>query len=309
MAHPKQSTILITLAIVLITILIPLLSNTEFHDGIAQKEDRFTREETLGSFLYKFIRLAEKNRLWKGDSTRPVETRHTLTLLVVFIPITALLIISVILLVSAHVRKKILSILIACFFWLFIFYMAFLFSYNRPTEDHWRAGALIQSEEIPLIGEENEISVQNVPEPEISGGLSYLFSFITILITGGVLILFYRKMRNLKQDEEDVSIKDVTEQALNSISEGSQITDIIISCYNDMVVCLQEERGITRSDSMTAGEFKFKMMNIGLPKDEVEELTSLFERVRYGREPLSEDDEKEAVMCLKSVVVALESGK
>ena len=64
---------------------------------------------------------------------------------------------------------------------------------------------------------------------------------------------------------------------------------------------LSEQRGIRRSATMTPREFEQKLRGAGLPGDDVERLTRLFESVRYGARVPNEHQERQAVACLTAI--------
>jgi hypothetical protein len=55
---------------------------------------------------------------------------------------------------------------------------------------------------------------------------------------------------------------------------------------------------------MTAHEFCERLVETGLPRSPVRELTALFEAVRYGRRAPTPADEAQALACLGPIVEA-----
>jgi len=92
------------------------------------------------------------------------------------------------------------------------------------------------------------------------------------------------------------------EEAVNALQAGIDLRNVIIRCYLKMSRLLQEEQGIERSYNMTVREFEEWLESKGLPAVPVHQLTSLFEEVRYGKEQMSYQDEKNAVESLNEII-------
>ena len=80
------------------------------------------------------------------------------------------------------------------------------------------------------------------------------------------------------------------------------LRNVILRCYLRMTRALQEERGIERSQNMTVREFEDWLKYKGFPTVPVRQLTSLFEKVRYGTQPTMKVDEKAAVESLNEII-------
>jgi hypothetical protein len=66
----------------------------------------------------------------------------------------------------------------------------------------------------------------------------------------------------------------------------------------------KEHRGLQREDSLTAREFTDYLVRAGLPKEPVQNLTALFEEVRYGHKTYSDEEAQVAVNSLQAIAVA-----
>lgn len=89
--------------------------------------------------------------------------------------------------------------------------------------------------------------------------------------------------------------------ALNALSLGADVEDTIMRCYFDMGRILEQERGIARTEAMTPREFEGRLKELGLPAQDVEQLTRLFEAVRYGRWVAGEQEKRQAMACLTAI--------
>jgi hypothetical protein len=86
-----------------------------------------------------------------------------------------------------------------------------------------------------------------------------------------------------------------------ALLRGGELKGVILECYKRMSGSLARERGIERSESMTAREFEALLEERGVPEGSVRRLTSLFESVRYGDLSPSPGEEAEALACLEEI--------
>jgi hypothetical protein len=92
------------------------------------------------------------------------------------------------------------------------------------------------------------------------------------------------------------------ERARAALLAGGDARSVILACYARMSAVLAEERRIERPGSMTAREFGDLLGSLGVPRPPVQELTRLFEAVRYGRQRPSGADVDRALACLDPIV-------
>jgi hypothetical protein len=96
-------------------------------------------------------------------------------------------------------------------------------------------------------------------------------------------------------------------QALVALEGGADVQDTVMRCYFEMSRILSEQRGISRSETMTPREFELRLKGAGLPDGDVEQLTRLFESVRYGARVPGEQEERQAAACLRAIAKACKS--
>jgi hypothetical protein len=92
------------------------------------------------------------------------------------------------------------------------------------------------------------------------------------------------------------------EHALQALRTGRDLANVIVHCYRQMTVALQEECGLARGEAMTAREFERLLQARGIPYEPVHQLTRLFEAARYGSRRPGPDEEGQAVECLSAIV-------
>jgi hypothetical protein len=93
------------------------------------------------------------------------------------------------------------------------------------------------------------------------------------------------------------------EKARQALKTGVDLKDVIIHCYRQMSLALQQEQGIERKDFMTTGEFENLLETAGIPHEPIHQLTRLFDAVRYGNWEPNTVDEQKAVECLESIIL------
>jgi hypothetical protein len=94
------------------------------------------------------------------------------------------------------------------------------------------------------------------------------------------------------------------QEALDALEDGAEVKDTVMRCYFEMSRVLSEQRGLRRAKAMTPREFERQLKETGLPDRHVEQLTRLFERVRYGARVPEEEEEHQAIACLTAIVQA-----
>jgi hypothetical protein len=134
--------------------------------------------------------------------------------------------------------------------------------------------------------------------------------WITALIVIGVgvigIVVFNRLIdRWLRPKKGLDEIADIARSTLNDLSDKKISKNTIIRCYVRMNSAVNKYRCITRDAAMTPAEFALHLENAGLPRDDVEGLTRVFERVRYGMQNnISPDDIKDARQYLTGILKA-----
>lgn len=305
MRNSSRSLILLTASLILVTFLISHLSVPEFHNGIPMAEKSMEPPGESGGFLDSLIALAQNRR---GDfSDEKTSFQDFLSTIMIPISIIILVIIAIGLLIRKELRQKVilrlLAALSALLFLIFIFYISRHFDDNND-----QSGEMINTGIENIVadpGPENSPDDES-PEPEIPQGISYLFSIIIVSAFITSVYFIVRKIRSLNRTGESPDIAAISQKALDDFESGDDFSDVILRCYSEMGHWVQTRMGIIRSTSMTPHEFQTHLLKEGLPRKEVEQLTMLFERVRYGREQLTKPEEKDAEICLKSLISSLE---
>jgi hypothetical protein len=125
-----------------------------------------------------------------------------------------------------------------------------------------------------------------------------LIGLAILVATGGMLIFKLSTQARLRRS----SLEREAEKARQAILAGASLKDVVLRCYQQMSLALQEEQGIAREGYMTSGEFESLLAGKGFPYEPVHQLTRLFESVRYGRWQPNKNDEQTALDCLAAIL-------
>jgi hypothetical protein len=129
-------------------------------------------------------------------------------------------------------------------------------------------------------------------------GVALLFS--TLVVAG---IWAYRQ----RSAEDDLSRLGLEmRQAIHSIDAGGDLGSTILTAYRDMSRVVRQTQGVERQSSTTPHEFISVLTAKGLPPAAVQDITQLFEQVRYGGKLASKADEQRALASLNAIAAACE---
>lgn len=134
------------------------------------------------------------------------------------------------------------------------------------------------------------------------------FVAIGFTIAIGLLILKIFAKRAQRSQLEDPLMQQA-KNAMQALLAGKEFENIIIQCYLQMTNALQEEFGIERGYQMTTREFQDWLEFKGLPRIPVQNLTKLFEKVRYGKQHFDQLDQKIALDSLGEILQFAERTK
>jgi hypothetical protein len=130
-----------------------------------------------------------------------------------------------------------------------------------------------------------------------------LIQLVIMGIASGIGLLAFIVVKRWPSSKriEDELLQEA-EQALNALKAGADLRNVILRCYFQMTRSLQEEQGIERDYTMTVQEFERWLGNLGFPSIPLRQLTSLFEKVRYGKQQTNHTDEQIAIDSLNEII-------
>jgi len=143
---------------------------------------------------------------------------------------------------------------------------------------------------------EQERAPLGTPPPS----LYWLGGGIVCLIAG--FLIFYFLSDNNRVRTGESLLKEEFLLMEKKLRHGADFRNTILLCYGNMSRIVCEERKISREKYMTAEEFRDHILKSGMPEEPVRELTSLFERVRYGAGEYNRDDSEEALKWLQVII-------
>ncbi|MCP4751036.1 MAG: DUF4129 domain-containing protein [Proteobacteria bacterium] len=92
------------------------------------------------------------------------------------------------------------------------------------------------------------------------------------------------------------------QKTLDDLYAGVDVKEGVIRCYLGMIKALAKYYDCRRDRAMTPREFEDYLRQAGFMSSDIERLTRLFEKVRYGCRNPGETEEREAVACLESII-------
>ena len=141
----------------------------------------------------------------------------------------------------------------------------------------------------------------------LEGGLPprWLVAGISSFIAVGLLAAGYWVVRRASK-VSDPRIGELR-QALRALDRGqSDLESLIYQAYRTLCEVSGERRGIRRAQAMTPREYQAALERAALPSGPLARLTALFEKARYGREKLGQEDEQVATAALRSILQEIE---
>ncbi|MBI5354533.1 MAG: DUF4129 domain-containing protein [Chloroflexi bacterium] len=145
---------------------------------------------------------------------------------------------------------------------------------------------------------------QSFSAPTINSNLEFWITVFVVIIVSAIFLFVLNRIINsrFKPKKKLEEIANIVRSSLNQLSENQDARSTIIVCYQRMISAIKESRGLTRKDEMTPAEFAKYLERAGLPRDGVQRLTHVFEKVRYGAQEIQPDEIKEAKQCLTSIL-------
>jgi hypothetical protein len=149
-------------------------------------------------------------------------------------------------------------------------------------------------------------ATQTFQPPQVAPWMIYAIALVLlwlILLSLYFLYGFWRRYRT-RQVSTLGAIAEIARISLAELAAGRHWGDVVVESYARMNDALQVMRGLQRESSSTPREFAARLAGTGLPKGAVEELTRLFESVRYGGHASDEGAGIRAAACLESILHA-----
>lgn len=152
---------------------------------------------------------------------------------------------------------------------------------------------------VPGIDEAADVITITPPDPP--AWLGFIVSIAVLLFAAGIVYYVWQMRRELKTD-----LGEIARTAVSDLKKGQRWDDVVIRCYRDMTEAAVRLQRLKRPEAMTASEYALRLEQAGLPSKQVQNLTHLFEKARYGNHESGSQDIQEAISCLSAIQRALE---
>lgn len=199
--------------------------------------------------------------------------------------------------VSPDARRRVIRSL-GLLMWLLAFYLVMRANPEFFQELQLQPGAAPFASNATAPAVEFSASIPPWAVPLATIGLAVLLAAALVAIAW----LIWRSSRRPASPLEQLAHE--ARQALVALEGGADVNDTVMRCYFEMSQILSQQRGISRAQTMTPREFELELKGAGLPDGDVEQLTRLFESVRYGARVADEQQERQAVACLMAIADA-----
>jgi hypothetical protein len=143
---------------------------------------------------------------------------------------------------------------------------------------------------------------QAVPAGEAPRALIAALSGVLAL----ALVVGLARAVRRRSDAVTVARRSLQEALASLDRDPSRLESVIYQAYRTLCQASEEHRGIRRRFWMTPREYRMALESAPLPREHLSILTSLFERVRYGGEGLSPDEERAARTSLGAILREIE---
>lgn len=278
---------LVALAIAAMILLAGSLSQLEFREGEPFSLEEGKPEYGEGTALSSLLSPA-----WRQILATVVSAIYIAGL--VYLPFAI-----VYMILSKQARREVLRKL-APLLMILVFYLLIR---SRPEAFNW----VVEIPPLDLLPEPSGPVAVFDPTPP-AWVLSLTSIALGLLLAVVLGVLSWRALRGRSSGGEPLEqLAQEAQQAIDALQAGADLKDTILRCYFEMSRVLSQERGITRDEDMTPREFSRRLVGVGLPQQPVQDLTHLFEGVRYGARAPDKSEEHQAIQCLTAIVDACRS--
>jgi hypothetical protein len=144
----------------------------------------------------------------------------------------------------------------------------------------------------------------NYPTSPLGKPPQALIWFVIIgFVLGASFLVIKVLQRQMGSAQVQEQLGQEAQNAVNALNAGENLKNVILRCYLQMTRALQDAQGMERNNDMTVREFENWLELKGVPRIPVRQLTQLFEKVRYGKLQLGENDERMGVESLNEIII------
>ena len=212
----------------------------------------------------------------------------------------------ILVLIDPEMRKRVIRTTIVVLILLFI--LSLIMRNQTELEDPIRESE-VGGPQAPIAGlPVGPLGVEDFEAGRISPWIGRGLSLALGLLAAFILIVIINQIRK-NREAAPAGLDDLAlhaRAALTELEGGGDLQNTILRCYAEMSRVVKDVRGLRRRRTMTAREFTDALVRARLPRRQVETLTRLFEKARYGGGATTTQDEQEAIASLRAIVRACE---
>lgn len=151
----------------------------------------------------------------------------------------------------------------------------------------------------------------NTPADGISGldlapdAPRWLVTTFSLLTATAIAFGGYQLVRRSRKPTTPPVLAQEAQLALSEIEAGTDLENVILRAYYQLCLVTRNRRGLRRAAYQTAREYGADLQQNGMPPESLRELTRLFEKARYGSQPLDKQDELAAINALRAILRSL----
>lgn len=143
------------------------------------------------------------------------------------------------------------------------------------------------------------------PPPAPPSDQLVLIASVAIVVFGVALAVFLaRRWLFPPRPTALVQIAAEADRARDALAAGGALEDVVVRSYRQMIKIVAEARELRRSPSATPREFEDTLAGAGLPYGPLDDLTKLFEQVRYGGLSAGPKERQAAIDSLTAIAAA-----
>jgi len=227
-----------------------------------------------------------------GETIVEVKEWKTQSFLKTLLPLL-IIIVFIILIISLIKMKDIIHVLKLSLFLVIPLILAILL--NWIPDSPKPIGSYTSSEGVQTTPTNYDYA-QIGPPPDI---IFRIIGISLLLLFAGLIIFFLIKRKKLINKQN--TLADETDNAIKAIEYGHSVDNVIIYCYTRMSEIIIETRGIERKSYLTPREFEKLLVSEGIPLSPIQQLTKVFEEIRYGNKSLDHQAQNIALASLKEI--------
>lgn len=131
--------------------------------------------------------------------------------------------------------------------------------------------------------------------------LIFTLSLMVLLLFAGLAWFIWRRFAKTPAPDSMELLSLEVQEAVDALKAGGNLRETITRCYAEMTRILAESRGIKRRQGMTPREFETHLAEVGFSDQHIQQLTRLFEDVRYGPREASAEQQQRAINSLSII--------